>query len=549
MTEPLPPNKEAGKRRDAPRAAAPAPAPAPATKTADSPRDTTGPVAQVMGCGASSVKPEAPDPGPAVIAVAPRGSALIVDGCISTEALRVLSQLDEQRLIKVLLALDIRLLCREWLLAQPNDYRLERRQVLEELQKKLEREESTLLPFLSGQAAVELIRNAAREVGALSYGWLLPTDADPTGERLAILKDALKKQPHIKALFIDQATLYQPPRSSVEDEAFGRALEVMGDLYASAVGTTVLQLKEIPPRPADFDGVLCLGQLSDGVGEEQIRAALGGFGQIERCELDVHPGARVTFATHNAAMRAAAAELPSCAYACAAAELPICAYACVAWNDRPYDDIDTGGKGRGWCVFEGGVSVELTTRLESYPKMKAVLDKLPPKVLALSSKAPPTPVVVKETDGHVARLIAKIEKATFTGPGDKSMVIGIYKEFVERITRVLTSTLKIATVEPTVQLPPMPAGGENELRAWHVDCLRVQHASIPDALSGRQLDTLRDCVPIAITGKDTEGRPLAGVRDAKSLAGWLQQQQLAAGEGALVTAEPAAGKTWLLSQV
>jgi len=181
--------------------------------------------------------------------------------------------------------------------------------------------------------------------------------------------------------------------------------------------------------------------------------------------------------------------------------------------------------------------------------MKAVLDVLPPKVLALSSKAPPTPVVVKETDGHVDRLIAKIEKAAFTGPNDKPKVIGIYKEFVQRITRVLASTLKITTVEVRVQLPPMPAGGENELRAWHVDCLRVQHASIPDALSGKQLDTLRDCVPIAITGKDTEGRPLAGVRDAASLADWLQQQQLAAGKGVLVTAEPAAGKTWLLSQV
>ena len=181
------------------------------------------------------------------------------------------------------------------------------------------------------------------------------------------------------------------------------------------------------------------------------------------------------------------------------------------------------------------MSGELLVRLSVYPRMKAVLDKLPPKVLTLSSKAPPTQVVVKETDGHVERLMAKIEKSTFTGPSDKPMVIGIYKEFVERITRVLASTLKIASAAPMVQLPPMPASGENELRAWHIDCLRVQHASIPDALSGTQLDTLRDCVPIAITGKDAEGRPLAGVRDGASLAGWLQQ--LPAGEGALVPKE------------
>ena len=32
----------------------------------------------------------------------------------------------------------------------------------------------------------------------------------------------------------------------------------MGDLYASAVGTTILQLKEIPPRPEDYVGQICL---------------------------------------------------------------------------------------------------------------------------------------------------------------------------------------------------------------------------------------------------------------------------------------------------
>ena len=42
------------------------------------------------------------------------------------------------------------------------------------------------------------------------------------------------------------ASLYQHPpggkRTSEEDQAFKRALKVMADVYASAVGTTVLQL-------------------------------------------------------------------------------------------------------------------------------------------------------------------------------------------------------------------------------------------------------------------------------------------------------------------
>ena len=147
---------------------------------------------------------------------------------------------------------------------------------------------------------------------------------------------------------------------------------------------------------------------------------------------------------------------------------------------------------------------------------------------------------------RVARVTGKIEKATFTGPNDKPLVVGIYKEFVERITRVLTSTLKLAAGAPVLELPKMPESGGDELLKWHVDCLRVQHESIPDALSGKRLDTLNDCVPIAISGKDAAGRPLADVHDASGLAAWLQSLR---GEGALITAEPAAGKTWLLSQV
>ena len=51
-------------------------------------------------------------------------------------------------------------------------------------------------------------------------------------------------------------SLFQKPpggeRLGDEQAAFSRSLTVMGDLYASAIGTTVLQLKEIPPRPADY---------------------------------------------------------------------------------------------------------------------------------------------------------------------------------------------------------------------------------------------------------------------------------------------------------
>ena len=140
----------------------------------------------------------------------------------------------DERLVKVLTDEDIRLLRVEWLLARREDYKIQRRQQLE----KLEPDDRGLSPFLTGEEAADLIRNGAREVGALSYGWLLPWDPDPTRERLRLLQRVLKQKTYIKAIFWDQATLYQPPRTAKEDEAFYRALNVMMDLYASAIGTT-----------------------------------------------------------------------------------------------------------------------------------------------------------------------------------------------------------------------------------------------------------------------------------------------------------------------
>jgi len=145
-----------------------------------------------------------------------------------------LQALDEERLIGVLKCEDLRLLRVEWLLGQPVGYRLQRRQELEEL----ERADQGLSPLLTGPEAVALIRNGNRGVGALSYGWLLPWDPDPMGARMTLLRGALSEWPHIKALFWDQATLYQPPRTQDEEKKFRRALHVMMDLYASAIGTT-----------------------------------------------------------------------------------------------------------------------------------------------------------------------------------------------------------------------------------------------------------------------------------------------------------------------
>ena len=84
---------------------------------------------------------------------------------IPSEVRRALSALDEKLLIKVLAAGDIRLLRVEWLLAQPEGFKMERRQDLEAREMKGE------LPLLWPSEAVALVREGNRSVGALSYGW------------------------------------------------------------------------------------------------------------------------------------------------------------------------------------------------------------------------------------------------------------------------------------------------------------------------------------------------------------------------------------------
>jgi hypothetical protein len=48
-------------------------------------------------------------------------------------------------------------------------------------------------------------------------------------------------------------SLPQKPRTVDEEVTFKQALRIMADVYASPLGTCVLQLKDIPPRPVNFD--------------------------------------------------------------------------------------------------------------------------------------------------------------------------------------------------------------------------------------------------------------------------------------------------------
>ena len=226
-----------------------------------------------------------------------------VDGCalLPPKLPKALSELDTI-LIKVLLSGAIRLLRVEWLMKQLDNFKMQNRQALEELEKS----GVSPSPLLSGEEAAALVRRGDRSIGALTYGWLSPGDPDPKGSRFRVLRRALMGMAiRIEALFWDFGSLYQNPRTPGQEEAFVIALKggAMNQLYASILATTVLQIEEIPPRPAEFDGVVCLFKLSANVDENMVRAALIRFGTIESCDLS-HSPPIVRFASHESAVAA-----------------------------------------------------------------------------------------------------------------------------------------------------------------------------------------------------------------------------------------------------
>ena len=211
--------------------------------------------------------------------------------------MRELMQLDA-RLEAALAREDIRLVRVSWLRARPDGFKLLKRQELEAIEAAAGSLEER--PLLSGQEAVQMLRCADRRIAVLSHGWLTPGHCDPSAVRVGVVVRALAQYQHLQALFWDMPSIYQRPRTEAQEAGFRGALDVMGDLYASAVATTVLQHKEIPPWPSEFDGVLRLGNLPVQRDEAAIRAALEAFGEVVNCEVDAGGGgAKVCFAVHG----------------------------------------------------------------------------------------------------------------------------------------------------------------------------------------------------------------------------------------------------------
>ena len=107
--------------------------------------------------------------------------------------------------------------------------------------------------FVEPEEAARLVEGRQRKMLATSYGWCSAGHPDPTGDRLRLLRAYLRTKPDAAecALFWDFPSLPQHARTPEEDKTFKAGLMCMSFIYSSLLGVGVLQLPDMPERPAE----------------------------------------------------------------------------------------------------------------------------------------------------------------------------------------------------------------------------------------------------------------------------------------------------------
>ena len=221
----------------------------------------------------------------------------------------------------------------------------------------------------------------------------------------------------------------------------------MGRLYASPHGTSVIQLRFIPPRPLAFDGLVTVyGTLSPG-DEAMLWERFGDHGEVESCE--IRPGGRddeavIRFSQHAQAERAVArlqranATLERQLSGDAAMMHPeaMCVpkqelTATLTYNERPYEE-------RGWCVFEDGVANEAILWTQVYDEQSATFSHAVAKGYIVNEDGTSSEAVLQDMSiPEVQVMVQRIEAAHFTGKGDKQTVVELFQEFRVQVHAVL----------------------------------------------------------------------------------------------------------------
>jgi len=355
----------------------------------------------------------------------------------------------------------IRLLRCAWLLSADSDQYLGRDGSGKVIMRR--RQELPEEAFLSPSEAVQLLDGADRSILALSYRWLTREHPDPHGTALCAVRRFLRSKDGLGkcGMFWDFTSLPQKdiakeaqglaPRTPEEADTMKRGLEGMGYLYASTCGTAVVQLKDIPPRPSEYDGRMLVfdEKYSEMTSKKDVIADLERFGG-KITEIDIRPTvisathkqegeAHVTFATHKQAE------------SCIAALREVGRGACTVYNETAYSR-DRGEPFSGWCTFEEGVSKlaaahwnvasrQATERSEVLPERLVRANASRAKVIDISDEKE-SPVDVKESPETLLKQTNRdLEIAQFVGKGESVQVT----QLLEKLERSMNSAMAQAT--------------------------------------------------------------------------------------------------------
>jgi hypothetical protein len=358
----------------------------------------------------------------------------------------------------------IRLLRCAWLLSADSDKYLGRDASGRVIMSR--RQELPEEAFVTNEEAVALFDGADRSILALSYRWLTREHPDPHGTALCAVRRFLRSDEAGLgkcAMFWDFTSLPQkdiakearglPPRTPEEADTMKRGLEGMGYFYASACGTAVVQLKDIPPRPSEYDGRMIVfnEEYSEMTSKKDVVADLERFGG-HITEIAIRPTvtsathkqkgeAHVTFATHEQAER------------CIAALREVDRGAITVYNETAYSR-DRGAPFSGWCTFEQGSSKLAAAHLNMASRQASKRSAVLPErlVRANASRAKVTDI----SDGQVRTVDVKespatllkqtnldLEIAQFVGKGDSVQV----KQLLENLEWSMNLALELATAD------------------------------------------------------------------------------------------------------
>jgi hypothetical protein len=126
-------------------------------------------------------------------------------------------------------------------------------------------------------------------------------------------------------------------RTAKELAVFNSALPVMNKCFASICGTAVVLLKDVPPRPPEYDGRVTIFDLCpSSADEEAVRVDLSRFGNVVEAAVS-GTVASARFSSHDEAER------------CVAALCLESRDACCVYNETHYSR-DRGEPFSGWCA-------------------------------------------------------------------------------------------------------------------------------------------------------------------------------------------------------